>query len=86
MVTATNTRPGQQAASVVWPGEWREDQETCADITVVTSAGRSRPVTTADTVPAQSVLSDVVNIGTRQPSAGACECLDSSESELPILK
>ena len=27
VVTATNTRPGQQAASVVWPGEWREDQE-----------------------------------------------------------
>ena len=27
VVTATNTRPGQQAASAVWPGEWREDQE-----------------------------------------------------------
>ena len=79
VVTATNTRPGQQAASVVWPGEWREDQETCADITVVTSAGRSRPVTTADTVPAQSVLSDVVNTGTRQPTISwGLWCLDSS--------
>ena len=57
-----SARTAGSICGVAWRAE-RRPGETCADITVVTSAGRSRPVTAAATVPAQSVLSDVVNMG-----------------------